>query len=289
MKILVLGAGNVGRAVAAKLKKTGHEVVVTTTSENKVTELEDLAEHVFVLKGHESEKVLEAAKGCEAVIVCVAPSFKGATSSEDREKNYHQTLVMSCQNARNACEQVIFCSSFSVYGSGGEGVDPITEDTEIPLQAEPSAKYYYMAENEVLKAEMGCVLRFPDMYGAPKDHSYCDRLRLAHKFMGGKVPFSGNSPLYRLHYLDVTEALCHAVEESLSGVYNVCDNGSLPKTNKEIFDELADSIKVPRLQFLDQIVSPNRKISSQKIIDTGFNIKHTDQNGLVLEELGNLP
>ena len=47
-----------------------------------------------------------------------------------------------------------------------------TEQTPVSNQEEPSAKYYHRAEQAILGGGAGCVLRFPDMYGAPGDLTF---------------------------------------------------------------------------------------------------------------------
>lgn len=276
MKILILGLGHVGKALAQRWMAAGHEVVGTTTTPSKVADLEKLVTRVEVLKGEEADKVKAAAEGCDVVIATVAPAFQTARTPEEREATYRAALVDTCTNAAAACPNVIFLSSFSVYGDGGAGSEPISEQTPTANHDEPSSKYYQLAEQAALQSG-GTVLRLPDIYGAPGDYSFEDRVKLAHKFMGGKVPFGPNAPLYRIHYLDVVEATDHALQKGLKGVYNVCDNDDLPETNKVIFDALADKAGVERLEFLDQIKAPNRKISASKLYDTGYCVTHSKQ------------
>ena len=44
MKIMILGMGHVGKALAQKLKAAGHSVVGTTTTPEKVADLQLIAE-----------------------------------------------------------------------------------------------------------------------------------------------------------------------------------------------------------------------------------------------------
>ena len=275
MKLLILGLGNVGKALAEGMKAQGHEVVGTTTTQSKVADLEKIASSVAVLTGKDTEKIAEAASGCDAIVVTVAPNVRKARNLEEREATYHDALVASCVSAANACARVIFLSSFSVYGDGGEGSDPISEQTPTSNHEEPSSKYYQMAEQAVLANDQGCVLRLPDIYGAPGDMSFADRVKLGHEIMGGKVPFGPDAPLYSIHYLDVADATKHVLLNHLSGVFNVCDNEDLPPSNKSVFDGICEKEGLPLLTFLDQIKAPNRKISAQKLYDSGFALSHT--------------
>ncbi len=277
-RVLILGLGHVGKALAKSLKAAGVEVVGTTTTPAKVPELEALVDEVHVARGTDAELIARIAEGCDAIVTTVAPNVRQARNKEEREATYHDALVASCQSAAAACDRVVFLSSFSVYGEGGPGEGAITEDTPPQNQQEPSARYYAQAEKVVLESAQGCVLRLPDIYGAPGDLSFGARVKLAHEIMGGKGPFSADARLYIIHFEDVVAATAHALANTLSGIYNVCVNDGVPPTNAEVFDALADHVGVPRLEFLGQIKAPTRKISADKIYATGWRPTHTNPN-----------
>jgi nucleoside-diphosphate-sugar epimerase len=282
MKVLILGMGHVGKALAQKLTADGHTVAGTTTTPSKVDELKTIASEVHVLTGDETAKVIAAAIDADAIVVTVAPNVQKTRTKEEREIHYHDVLVKSCDSAAQACPHSIFLSSFSVYGDGGEGNDAISEQTPVSNQEEPSAKYYFQAENKIIANEQGCALRFPDMYGAPGDMTFPQRVKMSHEYFGGKTIFGADAPLYAIHFEDVVEAVYHTLTNKLSGVYNVCDNNNVPATNKAVFDAICDEEGLGRLDFLNQIKAPNRKISAQKIYDTGYKVAHGDPNGAVV-------
>lgn len=286
MRILILGLGNIGRTLAERLRSEGHEVVGTTTTPAKVDDLKQHVDEVAVLFGHEAEKVQAAAAACDAIVVTVAPDARKSRTVEEREENYRRVLVDSCESAAAACDRVIFASSFSVYGDGGEGTSAIDEATPCGNHDEPSSKYYQLAEKATLSAPNGCALRFPDMYGAPGDLTYPDRARMCHEYMGGKAIFAADVPLYCIHYIDVVRAIEHVIANDLTGTYNVCDNDNTPYTNKQVFDAICDAEALPHLEFLDQIMMPNRKISSERFYATGYRVQHADPNAEVVEKMG---
>lgn len=275
-KLLILGLGHVGKALAQRLRATGIKVVGTTTTPNKVEVLREFADEVYVLRGSDKERIRELGADCDAVVATVAPNVRQARNREEREATYRDALVVSCESAAAANPRVLFLSSFSVYGDGGPGTAPISEDTGVRNETEPSARYYAQAERVVLASPKGCVLRLPDIYGAPGDLSFTQRVKLAHEIMKGKVPFGPDAPLYIIHFLDVVAAAEHALRSGLSGIYNVCVDGVMPKTNAEVFGELGRRNGLPPLEFLAQIQAPNRRISAQKIYATGWKPAHTD-------------
>ncbi len=284
MKVLILGMGHVGKALAGRLRAEGHTVVGTTTTPGKVEDLKKVADEVAVLTGADTAKVVAAANGCDAIVVTVAPNVKNTRTIEERHVHYHDVLVKSCASAAAACDTIYFCSSFSTYGDGGEGNDPITEQTPTSNHEEPSSKYYQEAEQEVLAKSGGCALRYPDMYGAPGDMTFPERVKMSHEYFGGKTIFGPDAPLYAIHFEDVVESIFHALTKQLSGLYNVCDNANVPYTNKEVFDAICAAEGLERLDFMNQIKAPNRKISAQKFYDTGYAVKHGDPNAAVVEQ-----
>lgn len=275
-KVLILGLGHVGKALAARLRDSGIRVAGTTTTPAKVSELKDHADEIYVLRGTDTEAISGAAAGCDAIITTVAPNIRKARTREEREETYREALVSSCESAVAANPRVVFLSSFSVYGDGGPGDAPIVEQTPVSNRIEPSARFYSQAEQVVLANQLGCVLRLPDIYGAPGDMSYEQRVKLAHEILGGKGPFSGDALLYIIHYLDVVLAVEHVLKNGLTGIYNVCVGDVIPKTNAEVFNALSDRMGVPQLEFLGQIKAPTRQISAHKIYATGFIPVHTD-------------
>ena len=282
MNVFILGMGHVGKALAARLRDNGHHVTGSTTTPDKVAELEKHADNVVVLRGSETERLVTAASGCDAIIVTVAPNVRNTRTVEERHKHYADVLVASCHSAQLACPRVIFLSSFSVYGDGGQGDAPVTEETPTSNSEEPSSRYYQAAEGEVLQRPQGCVLRFPDMYGAPGDMSFPQRVAMCHEYFGGKAIFSADAPLYAIHFEDVVNAVIHALDNNLQGIFNVCDNDNLPGTNKEVFDAICRESDLPLLDFLDQIKAPLKKISAARLYATGYRVAHPDPNAHLL-------
>ncbi len=275
-KLLIIGLGHVGKALAQRMRSDGVRVIGTTTTPSKVEALQAHADEVHVVRGSDAARIREIAAGCDAIVTTVAPNVRQARNREEREATYRDALVASCESAAAAHPRVVFLSSFSVYGDGGPGTGPITEETPVGNAIEPSARYYSEAERVVLASGQGCVLRLPDIYGAPGDMSYAQRVKLAHEIMGGKGPFSADALLYIIHFQDVVAAAQHALRKQLVGIYNVCDNDALPRTNAEVFNTLCERHGLPLLEFLGQIKAPTRKISAQKLYDTGFRLTHTD-------------
>ena len=274
MNVLILGLGHVGKALGARLRAQGHRVAGTTTTPAKVDGLSAVADEVFLLRGSETERVADAATGRDAIVLTVAPSVRQARTREERFASYREVLVESARSAVAAHPRVIFLSSFSVYADGGPGDETITEESTLVGSDEPSTVNYREAERAVLSSDKGASLRLPDIYGAPGDLSLEGRVKAGLDFMGGRVPFGREARYFSIHFEDVVEATLHVLDRGLAGAFNVCNDEVLPPTNAEIFDAISDRNGWKRLEFLDQIKAPRRKISAAKLYATGFRVKH---------------
>ncbi|GAB3096353.1 NAD-dependent epimerase/dehydratase family protein [Aestuariicella hydrocarbonica] len=280
MKILILGMGHIGKALATTLRQQGHVVTGTTTTPAKVESLQQCADEIIVLQGSDRDAVIDAARSVDYVIITVAPNVKNTKTIEERHQHYQQTLLETCRNVADSETPSLFCSSFSVYGDGTQVEQDITEDSPTANHEEPSSKYYQLAEAEVLRHEKGCVLRFPDMYGAPGDMSFSERVKMAHEFFGGKILFGREALLYSIHFEDVVQAILHALEKQLNGIYNVCDNLSLPGTNAEVFDAICREQGLSDLEYTNHIKAPSQRISADKLYASGYSVQHSDPNSV---------
>ncbi len=277
MRVLILGAGNVGLEVAARARARGWQVVATTTTPARVDELTAYADEVAVLVGSDSAAVAAAATGCDAILVAASPRIMQSVTVEDRARSYRDVLVASCESAVAACARVVFLSSISVYGDGSQATgDQLTEDTPRTTSDEPSSVYFAMAEDAALSAGRGTVLRLADVHGHPRDIDYTARVRMVHEHMGGSTAFSGAGKLHRVHVDDVARAVLFSLEHDLVGTFNCVPDLVPALTNQAAFDLLADRAGMARIEFRDELRTPTQQVSSAKLRSTGFTFEHPD-------------
>ena len=277
MRLLILGCGNVGLDVARQLRARGDTVVATTTTPERIPELSAAADHALVLLGSDVDAVAAAAEGCDAILVSVSPRVVQAGTVEQRAQSYREVLVATNVSAARAADRVLFCSSLSVYGDGRQESGAwVTEETPRTADSDPSPVCFAMGEDAALSAGRGAVLRLADVYGHPRDIDFTSRVKLAHQYMGGSVPFAAEGRLHRVHVEDVAAAVIHALTNDLSGVYNCVPDSAPAPTNGETFDSLADAAGVPRLEFRGEMATPVKPISSAKLRGTGFAFAHPD-------------
>jgi nucleoside-diphosphate-sugar epimerase len=274
MKILILGCGAAGTNIARRAKAKGWEVVGTTTTPGRVPEIEAVADKAVVLVGSDRAAVKAAAEGADAIVVSVSPSAVRSAKKEDRGPIYQEVLVESAKSAVEANDRVVFMSSISVYGDGTqEPRDFIDEDTpRATHDDEPSTIYFSAGEDEALKAPQGTALRFPDIYEAPD--VFAGRVKLAHDYMGGSVPFAREDRYHPISVEDAARSVIFALESGITGAYNVVPDGLPAPTVGEFWDKVADASGQDRLEFRGEIRTPVQPAVSKKIRGEGFVFEH---------------
>ncbi|MEL7407356.1 MAG: NAD(P)-binding domain-containing protein [Cyanobacteria bacterium J06558_2] len=71
MKLAVIGCGYIGSAVAQLWHQAGHDVIVTTTTPEKIANLQSLSNQVVVLTGNELPKLQQIVADRDVVLLSV--------------------------------------------------------------------------------------------------------------------------------------------------------------------------------------------------------------------------
>ncbi len=277
MRVLILGCGFVGKELARALRSEGHWVRGTTTTASKVEELQAICDEVVVLRGNDRQKVHAAAQGCDAVAVCAGPAAARAMSPEERKATYHEVLVETAEAAASApvSGPVVALSSFSVYGDAANGLASVDEDAPLTAADDASPACFQAAERVYLKeaGSRACIFRCADIYGG-EDLPIADKIKMAHQYMKGSVPFEGQALFYRVHVSDVVAAVKFALLHQLRGVYNLT-HAEVPPSCQAYFDAVGAQQGLPPLHFRNEIKVPAKPISTARLQATGFRLSHT--------------
>lgn len=272
MKVLVIGAGFVGSTAATQLAALGHDVTVTATSEEKVALLKERFGQAVLLRGSDAETVAAAVADKDAVVITAGPSAQGSMTPEGRAKTYRDVLVTTAENVVAAAgpnTRLVSLSSLSVYGDAANHLAQIDESSPVTASEDPSPSNFLAMERTYSQAgDRAVILRCGDIFGAG-DPPIAEKVAMAHQYLGGSVPFSGTALLYRLHVEDAAAAVVHAVENNLSGVFNLT-HSEVPPTNARLFDTLSEQQGLPPLEYRDEIASPSSPISVDRLTATGF-------------------
>jgi nucleoside-diphosphate-sugar epimerase len=272
MRVLVIGAGLVGTEVGTRLRGLGHEVAGTTTTPGKVEALSETFDEVLVLRGSDREAVAAAVAGRDAVIIAAGPNAQRAMTPEDRAASYREILVDTAESvvAAGGAPYLVALSSLSVYGDASDHLDEVTEDSPVTTSSDPSPTMFLAMERVYLEGagDRACVFRCGDIYGAD-DPPIEVKVGMAHEYLGGSVPFSGEALFYRLAVEDAADAIVHALETRITGLHNLT-HAEVPPTNAALFDAISAAAGQPALTYRDEIASPKRPISVARLASSGF-------------------
>lgn len=271
MKALVIGVGLVGRHVATRLRADGHHVVGTTTTPTKVDTMREVCDEVHVLRGADRDALATAAEGCDAVVVLAGPDARRAMSVEERATTYREVLLDTAEAVVAAASpdaHVVAVSSLTVYGTAADHLDVVTEDAPVTDSPDPSPASFLAAERAYLARGRAAVLRAADVYGAD-DPPIEAKVKMAHDFLGGSVPFRADARFYRVHVDDVASAILTVLRERADGVYNLTHQG-VPATNGELFDRVSADLGLPALIYRGEIAGTSQPISTAALRHLGF-------------------
>lgn len=259
-RIAIIGCGWLGKALAAQLIAQQHKVVATTTTPDKLPELNALGCEARLLALPEAdEQVFNWLTDVDVMVISLTPQFK--KGQRDYAQRVAQLVIAAKQYQIN---KVILLSSTGIY-QGNTGL--CDESTAIHL-AEEKASLLLFAEQTVLFAiEQPCILRLAGLVG-PKRHPA--------RFMAGKINVANpETPTNLVHQVDVVNAVCLAINsEDINGIYNVVSNTH--PTRKSFYQQACQHLNLAVPSFNDQQETLCRVISNQKIKDFGLKLEYPD-------------
>lgn len=268
MKLLLMGVGYVGLALAKALQGKAYEISIATTSPEKVQDFCLLASCVYLLDSASHQSLKHALDQVEAIVVMVAPAPQSSY-----EETYLKTAlhIEACLKDRVKPLHIIYLSSTSVYeGHDTEWVDetlkisPLSSHTQVLAEAE---KIY-------LKHPSTCIFRLSGIYGPERTLE-----KRALNFSGRLVKGTGNEVTNHIHLDDIVRAILFALERHLIGVYNLTSDAH--PTRDELYRRLCHKLQLEPPRW--DPTQPRRrasayKVANQKIKLSGFNFQHPNLN-----------
>lgn len=228
MKILILGAGYVGKAAAVAWKAKGHTLTLTTRFPQRIAELSPFADRVMLV-----EHLPEALFGQDVVLLSVAPD---STEETDYERTYLETAKTLLRHLDPRTRQILYTSSCSVYGEhGGALVDEAS-----PLKP-PSRKESILIETENLLHKAPCkvcILRLGEIIGPGR--RIVDRL---HALNGRPLAGTGENITNLSPIEDIVQALARAVDGQWEGIFNICSDLHIPR--RALYEQLCQEEGLP--------------------------------------------
>lgn len=272
MNIGILGCGYVGTAVARLWHQNNH-ITATTTTKERVSELEQVAQKVAVIKGDNEADIKSFAHDQDIILLSVAPTRPlGADGYEETYLRTAKNLVKALQQTPTV-KQLIYTGSYSVYGNkDGAWVDeespltPANRNGEILAQTE---QVLMAASSPNLKV---CILRLGGIYGEGRELT-----KIFSRAFGTTRPGNGEDFTNWIHLDDIVSAVDFAAAQQLQGIYNlVCDR---PLVSRDLLDSLSQKYNLPKVLWnpSESEVRPyNARVSNQKIKAAGYKFVHPE-------------
>jgi len=276
MNIAIIGAAYTGFKAAQHLKAQGHTITVTTTSDRRVAELEAVADRVVVMSGSDRDKMRELLTDQDVVLMTVAGGMVEREGKYVMDLDLYtdaylgtaQSLVESL-DAAPGLQQIVFTGSWSAYGNAG-GADHVDEDTPA-TPASPFQQVYVDTENVLFGAATDnlnvCVYRTGTIYGPQVGFVPRGLAAQTLPMAGQTVPFDGNAPAAIVHRDDVVGALEFAMNNKLSGLYNLIND--VVDTKREFFGAITENAGVEPINWVGDGTGP-KNLSNAKIKAAGF-------------------
>lgn len=269
MNVAIIGCGYVGCAVAQFWQqKMTFVVTATTTTPERVPELQTVAQQVVVVQGNDSDLLKSVLRNQDVVLLSI-----GAKSADVYEETYLHTAqtLASVLKQIPSVQQLIYTGSYAVYGDrNGAWVDeesliaPAHQNGQILSDTE---QVLLSASSENLRV---CILRLGGIYGPGRE-----LVKIFGRYAGTTRPGNGKDTTNWIHLDDIIGGIKFARRNRLQGIYNLVDDAHL--TTGELLDRVCETHNLPKVKWDSSQESKrpyNAKVSNKKIKDAGYKFIH---------------
>ncbi|PSB07440.1 NAD(P)-dependent oxidoreductase [Pleurocapsa sp. CCALA 161] len=270
MKLAIIGCGYVGSAVARLWHAAGNEVTVTTTTTEKVEELQAIASKVVILTGDDLSSLQQVVANQDVILLSIG-------SKQRTPEIYRQTYLATAQNLVKAIKnnsgvkQLIYTSSYGLINhTSGDTID----ETVTVKPKDEFGEILAQTEQVLLNASATdlttCILRLTGIYGPDRE-----LIKIFKRVAGTTRPGSGESYTNWVHLEDIVGAIDFAKDKQLEGIYHL--NSDELMTTKEFLGRLFAAHDLPAVTWDSSQTSSrayNMKLSNQKIKSAGFELAH---------------
>lgn len=304
MKILITGAtGLIGKDVGKKLVEEGHEVSILTRNAEEAKSSLPFPAKILEWKNYSESLPRSYFDDIHTVIHLAGESIAAARWTPEVKKRILESrkigtrkIVEAIKYSNGSVKQFISASAIGIYGPGNDVVQessPLRRDflSEVCQQWEKESQELSSIGVNVINPRIGIVL---SRKGGAMDRM----LPLFSMGLGGAIG-SGKQWMSWIHQDDLTNMFLFFIQNPhLSGAFNaVAPN---PVSNFEFSRSLAESLgrrlffPVPKvilklaLGEMSTLVTDGPKVSSNKIINEGFEFKYKDLKSALSEISGPL-
>lgn len=270
MKVAIVGCGYVGTTVAKNLRtKSDYTVTATTTTRERVAQLEGIAHRVAVLKGNDKEAIAALLQDQDAVMLCV-----GAPNPDAYQETYLDTAttLVSVLKENPTVKQVIYTGTYSVYGDRQGAA--VNEDSPV-APANRNSEILAETERVLLAASSPnlnvCILRLGGIYGPGRE-----LVKIFGRWAGTTRPGRGEDATNWIHLDDIVGGLIFALEHRLQGVYNLVGDVSL--SSSQLLDRIFEANNLPKASWdgSPSVRPYNARVSNLKIKEAGYQFIHPE-------------
>lgn len=275
MNAIVIGCGYVGTAVAQHWQNLGHVITATTTTQQRIGELEKVAKQSIVLKRCDEETLHRILQNQDVVFLSVAPPGSQQVDAEMYEETYLHTannLVLALQHVPNV-KQLIYTSSCAMYGnSNGAWLSEVSPVAPANRHGEILHETEQVLLSESSQALKVCIFRLGAIYGPDRELK-----KRFNNLAGTTRPGTGNHFTNWIHLDDIVSASEFALDRQLQGIYNLVND--VPITARELFKQLCERYDLPEVEWnssQDRTRSNNRRVSNQALKAEGYQLIHPE-------------
>ncbi len=253
-QISILGCGWLGTPLATTLIQKGFSVNGSTTSENKMSELENLGIVPYLINLSENGiegKVNDFLKNSETLVINIPPKLRG----ENKESFVAKIEQLVPYIEKSAVANVIFISSTSVYGDNNAVVNEATPPSPTTESGRQLVACEILLQNN--KKFQITVLRFGGLIGGDRHPG---------KYLASKKNVENPAgPINLIHQTDCIGIILKIIELD---VRNDVFNAVAPDhpTRKEYYTAHALANHLAPPSFDDHIASSGKIVDSSKLI-----------------------
>jgi uncharacterized protein (TIGR01777 family) len=288
-KVLITGAsGLLGKTIADKLHNLGFQVLTLSRMKK-----ED--KNAFTWNVEKGEIDEEAVKNADYIIHLAGEGIADKKWTETRKKQIIESrtksthlLLRAIKNTKANIQAFISASAVGYYGAVNS--EKIFTENDLPANdfLGQSCKAWEDSVDEISKLGIRTV-KFRIGVVLSNKGGALPKMAAPFKYYMGAVLGDGKQYIPWVHINDVANAFLFAIKnEQLNGVYNlVAPNGGV--SNKEFSEKLSKALSKPMflppvpsfvLKFvlgeMADVVLKGSKVSSKKLVDSGFNFEYND-------------
>jgi len=186
-------------------------------------------------------------------------------------------MISAVRAAASVQRRLVLFSSIAVYGDGGAGDGPVTEQTPVTTSLDPTAQSFATVERMVLESREGTVLRLPELItGDPDDPDPATLLRQMRDEVGDELPFDGSALVHSIDYRDAAAAAAFVVAQRLTGIYNAVPDQVVPPTAAAFLGKLAAEAGLAPFTLAGGHTALRRPVSSARLREAGFQFRFSE-------------